>query len=431
MELPNAFLVLPEAGDKTIATLYQRVRAVALKQLLTYPVSKLQPQTRRVVQQARKVISGVLTTHKALLMEAMGHLDVYTPLLILEVGPELMGKSADDLLAAAFGALFPILGHLAPKGVVPETILWDLPIDHIPDSVAHRVLYFEPAAKGMLVDPMGMELMLADSTPVRLKPMDPTVAAQPGLRVDRPFHRLSPDLPRLQLSLYDSNPLSMFEMHPDKDGNQITLSGLPLERWLASFREALEIIRLTLPGWYDELRWSSKRFVPVGYLPERHLSASYREAPGLAYLTLCDNPLTIAEAIVHETQHTKANLLSWFDPIVRNAMTCWTQSPVRPDLRPLWGVLLAVHAFVPVAAMHDRLAELDHPLSRGERFPRRRAEVLAGNHRGMVAVLENAEPTDSGKRMIDEMNSLHEWLRHRAPPPPPGLDISPDILPPG
>jgi HEXXH motif-containing protein len=428
---PLSFLCLPEPGDKTIATYYQRVRAIALKQLLTFPVAQLESRNRRVVNEARRVIAGILTSHKALVMEAMSNIDVYTPLLILDVGPELAGESADDLLFAAFGALFPILGHLAPKGMVPETILWDLPVKHVPDSTAHRVLYFEPEAKGMLVDPMGMEVRLADDTPVRLKPMDPHLESQPGMRVDHPFHRLSPDLPRLQFSLYDSNPLSMFEMHPDKDGNQITLSDLPVERWLSAYREALEIIRVTLPGWYDELKWSMKRLVPVGYLPERHLSASYREAPGLAYLTLCDNPLTIAEAIVHETQHSKVNLLSWLDPVVHNGMTCWTQSPVRPDLRPLWGVLLAVHAFVPVAAMHDRLAEMNHPVTQTERFPRRRAEVIAGNHRGMVAVVENADPSPAGKRMIDEMYALHEWLRLKCPPAPPGMNIDPDILPPG
>jgi HEXXH motif-containing protein len=93
-------------------------------------------------------------------------------------------------------------------------------------------------------------------------------------------------------------------------------------------------------------------------------------------------------------------------------------------------VLLAVHAFVPVSAMHHKLAELDHPLTKTERFPRRRAEVLAGNHHGMKAVLENADATPSGKRMITEMNQLHETLRLAAPPPPAGMDIPPDVLPP-
>jgi HEXXH motif-containing protein len=94
-------------------------------------------------------------------------------------------------------------------------------------------------------------------------------------------------------------------------------------------------------------------------------------------------------------------------------------------------VLLAVHAFVPVSALHHRLAELDHPVTHTERFPRRRAEVIAGNHTGMQAVLGNADATQAGARMIKEMNALHEVLRTSAPPAPAGMDIPPDILPPG
>ena len=48
----------------------------------------------------------------------------------------------------------------------------------------------------------------------------------------------------------------------------------------------------------------------------------------------------------------------------------------------------------------------------------------------MQAVLEHAEASPSGKRMITEMNQLHETLRLAAPPPPAGMDISPDVLPP-
>jgi HEXXH motif-containing protein len=94
-------------------------------------------------------------------------------------------------------------------------------------------------------------------------------------------------------------------------------------------------------------------------------------------------------------------------------------------------VLLAVHAFVPVALMHERLAAMNHPVTTGDRFLRRRLEVLQGNHRGMKGVLENAEPTERGKRLVTEMSALHDRLRSVAPAAPPGLEIDPDILPPG
>lgn len=428
---PDAYLVLPRPGETTIADLYKQVRKIALVRLMTHPLGRLSPEVRRALPVVRRVLADIVKAQPALVQEALSSPDVLHPLLIAEVGQELTGQDPDAMFRAAVPPLLAVLAHRARKGAVPETILWDIPLEVLPDPLGHRLFRFAPAAKGLLVDPLGLEITLADDRKVRVPEAPAAVTGVDGVTTERPFHRLHPDLPRLQFAMYDSNPLSMYEAHPEKFGNAISLGDKPLEHWLGAFREALDLIQLTLPTWFEELKTSQRRFVPVGYLPERHLSATYREAPGVAYLTLCDHPLTIAEAIVHETQHTKANLLSFLDPIVRNGMTCWTQSPVRPDLRPLWGVLLAVHAFVPVATLHARLAELDHPITRTDLYLRRRYEVLQGNHRGMTAVLENADATDLGGKMIREMSALHDALRARTPPVPPGLTIDPDILPPG
>jgi HEXXH motif-containing protein len=417
--LPASFLVLPETGDRSVAGLYAKIRKIALRQLLAHPSSGFSPSFRRTLEATRRVLARIAKDHPAVLLEAIGHPDVQTPLLVADVPQAVTGHEPEALLKQALPPLMAILAHLAPKGVVPETILFDLPLDVLPDAIGHRLLRFDPPARGLLVDPLGLELNLASEEKVRLPPAPALPAPTPGLTAERPFHRLHDQLPRLEFALYDSNPLSMYEAHPDKWGNAISLGDKPLEHWLGAFHEALEIIRVALPEWFEELKASTRRFVPVGYLPERHLSASYREAPGIAYLTLCDEPITIAEAIVHETQHTKINLLSWLDPVVRNGMTAWTKSPVRPDLRPLWGVLLAVHAFVPVAAMYERLDRMKHPVAQRERFPRRWAEILRGNDNGMQAVLEVADPTDVGKRLIDEMVALHRRLMAQAPPPPP------------
>ena len=82
-------------------------------------------------------------------------------------------------------------------------------------------------------------------------------------------------------------------------------------------------------------------------------------------------------------------------------------------------VLLAVHAFVPVAALHHGLAAASHPSSRTEQFTRRRGEVLAGNARGLAILRERAKPTASGARLVDELERLHEALVAAAPDGPP------------
>ncbi len=427
----EAYLVLPPAGDRTVANLQAQVRKIALKRLLSHPTRGLTAPLARALAAVRPVLTQLARTQPRVLAWALAQPDVLTPLLVLDVGEAITGTRDEDNVRAALLALLVTLAHQARAGALPEAILLDLPIDVLADPVGHRRLRLDPPARGLLADPLGLELNLHDETKLRLPAAPAGPDAHASVTLDRPFHPLHPELPGLQFALYDSNPLSMFEAHPDKFGNAISLGEKSLEHWRGAFHDALELVRLALPTWFEELKSSMRRFVPVGYLPERHLSASYREAPGVAYLTLCDDPLTIAEAIVHETQHSKANLLSWVDPVVHNAHTTWTKSPVRPDLRPLWGVLLAVHAFVPVAALHANLAALDHPATHTERFPRRRAEVLAGNHRGMLAVLEHSDPSHLGRRLIDEMSRLHDHLRATAPPPPAGLDLPDDVLPPG
>ncbi len=427
-DVPEAFLVLPKPGDRTVRALHQKVRGIALRRLLRHPTSGMDRTVRRLLLDTRRMVTGLGSAHKAVLLEAIGHPDVLTPLLVSELGLE--EYPAEPLFTQAIPALMAGIAQLSPRGTVPDSLVWDLPLQDVPDAWGHRRMRFDPPARGMLLDDLGIEFNLADETKVRMPRGASLPSPVDGLTLDRPFHPLAADLPRLEMALVDSNPLSMYEEHPDKDGNAISLGDKPLEVWLDRFGEALGMVRDTLPGWYDELKASMRRLVPVGYLPERHLSASYREAPGVAYLTLCEDPMTIAEAIIHETQHTKVNLLSWVDPVVHNAHTCWTESPVRPDLRPLWGVLLAVHAFVPVSMMHKRLADLDHPCTHTERFPRRRHEVLVANRRAMDAVLDNADPSDPGRRLIDDMNAVLTLLEQTAPPPPPGMDLDPHLLPP-
>jgi HEXXH motif-containing protein len=322
------------------------------------------------------------------------------------------------------------LTHYRDDSLLRDHILWDVPVEKIVDGRGHRVFLFDPPANGLLANVTGLEVALGKSQKKMALPKAPGVVTEhEDIGAEQPFHPLRKDLPRLHLSIEDANPLSMFEAHPDKDGNAIDLGNHPVSEWQASLGEAFDLIEATLPSWYGELSVGLERIVPVGYLPEAHLSASYREAPGTVYMTLHPNKVTLAEALIHETQHGKANALSWSDPLLYNSHTEWTESAVRPDLRPLWGVLLAVHAFVPVAAMHCVLAEQGHPLAKGEWFDRRRAQVLKGNFNGIATLKEKADASPVGGEMLQALYDLDAYLQEVAPPPPD--DIPEDQMPPG
>lgn len=216
----------------------------------------------------------------------------------------------------------------------------------------------------------------------------------------------------LVLALADNNPLWAEEAHPDKLGNALDLGERSAQEWIEALRAALALVDAHLPALGQELRWVMQTIVPVGYDPERHLSASYGECIGQLYLTLHPDPLTLSEALIHEFSHNKINAQFHLDGVLENAFFPLYPSPVRPDPRPLHGVLLAVHAFIPVACLYEQLEATGHPLSAQPRFQERFRKILQGNHEGTVTLLEHARPTPFGRALFDE---LRRWDDHFAP----------------
>ena len=259
-------------------------------------------------------------------LEAVGHPNVLPGLLAMASGL----RSPSQILPGLVPSLMASLRH---AGFRPdEAVLWEHPFE---DFAFHGLgrISVEGGARSLLLDASGLAVETQDGAR-----LDVVTGGKPLTVSCAPIPVGAPEL-GLTLSEVDCNPLAMDEAHPDKSGNAVSLGGKPAEEWSASLEEALSLIASALPDWSAELASTTDRLVPVRFEPEMHLSASYREAPGTVYLTLHPDPLTMAEAIIHETQHGKLNRLTWLDPVLRNGYTAWSESPVRPDLRPVMGVL--------------------------------------------------------------------------------------------
>jgi HEXXH motif-containing protein len=165
-----------------------------------------------------------------------------------------------------------------------------------------------------------------------------------------------------------------------------------------------------LPLLGEELRLLLRLVVPVGWHAERHLSASYQEAIGLIYLTLHPQPMTMAEALVHEFQHNKINAVFHLDPLLHNAWQPRYSSPVRPDPRPLHGVILAVHAFQPVAQLYAAMADAGHELAAHAFWNERFRRILQLDRQGAATVLAHAQPTTVGAAFFAEMRQVDTAL---------------------
>jgi len=415
MVLPSALLTLPNAGGRTVQRLQRKVRLLALRRFLQLEGVGLEERALHGLRQTQGRVQQMAKRYPQVVLAAVGAPDVLAPLLVLESGLRPEAEVIARLMPA-------MLMHLCGDGeALAEALVWEMPVSHLLDPRSGQQWRFAPAAKAMLADPVGVSVELQDGARLNLPEPDPHDHVSPDVGL------LPLGAPPLQLflSVHDANPISMDEAHPDKSGNAVSLGGRSLDEWQRRLNEAITLIQQTLPEWYGELSVGLDRIVPVGFEPEMHLSASYREAPGTVYMTLHPDPVTMAEAIIHETQHGKLNLLTWLDAVLHNGYSDWSPSPVRPDLRPLMGVLLAVHAFVPVAAFHARLAEQDHPLSRTRRFEERRLQVLSGNEGGLRILQDRAEPTAMGQKVLDGLVALHGLLAAGA------TALTPEALPPG
>ncbi len=226
--------------------------------------------------------------------------------------------------------------------------------------------------------------------------------AAAGISSQLCYVSLKPPRP-IKLALKDINPIADIEAHPDKAGNALDLGGHSEEDWRASLAQCLDWILELWPELFEEMEILLKQIVPVGYSDTRHLSASYREAIGTVYMTLHPHLLTMTEALIHEFQHNKMNLASYFDGFLENAFVPLYKSPVRPDPRPLWGVLLAVHAFLPVAEFYRKMRAANHPVSQTPDFERRLKEIDEKNREGMETLREHARWTPAGRALMEAL----------------------------
>lgn len=211
----------------------------------------------------------------------------------------------------------------------------------------------------------------------------------------------------LVLATLDNSPLSSREAHPDKSGSRVDLGGASATEWVAAFREALSLVREHVPELAGEMKLGVSQIVPVGRLADRHESASYAEAVGTIYATLHPDPLVLAEALIHEHSHGKLNALSALAPVLESAGGRF-DSPLRPDPRPLGGVLLAAHALVAMAELYRQMRQAGDPRALAPRAERRLSELVAQARDASETLHRHARPTAWGRGLLAELRRWSE-----------------------
>ena len=367
------------------------------------PVQGLAPELQVSFMQVRKQLQGALSDKRF----AGRALSIFHQL------PVSSGVHAADqafrvpdshqLYVERLKSLFPeLLFQMSVAGVLPaQGIRWADSVESISFAQAHRAVAFQGVEQGLVFYSGKVEAPGADG----VWDLNSEGLQSPPSWVSF-ISSFTPVAGRSLLSTHDTNPLSDFEAHPDKDGNFVNLSDRDPLEWVASLRESLDRIQKGLPSLRQEMDLLMQQWIPVGFEPEIHLSASYQEAIGQAYLTLHPNNFTMMEAMVHEFQHNKVNALMHLDPLLENAFYPLYTSPVRPDPRPLHGILLAVHAFLPVAELYRQLRSQGLPELARPDLKRRLKTIVEGNHQGMEVLREHGKWTEVGARFFAQLDVL-------------------------
>lgn len=324
----------------------------------------------------------------------------------------LRGAGAPDVDQAAGVARFrelraQVAFELARTGNLPEPLRVVRPSRSILSQGAGVALDLPVGSQALTFVPGRLTVTLPDGS-YRAYDLAALDRGDTPEGISWPYHPIAGEV---LLALRDNNPLAMFEAHPDKQGNAIDLGGHPVEAWLTSLRACLALVAEYLPALRAEMDLVLRQVVPVGYDTQKHLSASYQEDIGTIYLTLHPSLMTMTEAVIHEYSHNKLNALFELDPVLENAFWPLYKSPVRPDPRPLHGVLLAVHAFQPVARLYEAMVAAGLPQAQRPDFLQRFAQVRKVNREGAETVLTHGRPTPIGRGLLDE---IRHWDEHFA-----------------
>jgi len=179
----------------------------------------------------------------------------------------------------------------------------------------------------------------------------------------------------------------------------------PVETWTPEMKqrikEALSLISSVWPEAYDELPHFVQKFVVyrghavIGFTDFRYHGSIFFKHEWLMHREHLDE---VAEDLVHEAAHVRLNALMGTTPLFRNDDSEIYSSPLRRDLRSMYGVFHQMYVLRRVIELYRRLQ------ARGLLCRRANLDASRGGfEEAFKVVKENADLTMLGRTMLKSM----------------------------
>ncbi len=217
--------------------------------------------------------------------------------------------------------------------------------------------------------------------------------------------------------------------HPDHKKNHvwITFGSIDQVEWQRLFAQSFDIARQVSPGFMEEINSVIRKIIPFDVSIGMHNSGSFSDAIGhllMSYPTEIECPeLALLEAIVHEYNHNKLNLILQTEPLIYNDSREIYYSPYRPDARHIHGIYMGVHAlsgayWVIWNAYSQGIIQLS------ENWVEKSVLYVLKNGVSLQVLDKYSSLTPLGKLILEEIRTVHhECLRFMK-----SANIRPEII---
>ncbi len=183
-------------------------------------------------------------------------------------------------------------------------------------------------------------------------------------------------------------------------------------RWTGRLRAAWSLLAEHHRPLAEELAATITAITPLARTSAGDTSATVSDALGCVFLSLGEDPESLAATLVHELHHARLTVLTDLFPFFDTGNRSRFYAPWRPDPRPLPGLLHGTYAHLGIAGFW-RVRRLVAPSARADReFARWRAAISSTAR----TLLDSGGLTPLGRRFVEGIHrTAGQWTAEPVP----------------